>query len=315
MQGIARFDSLSDLLRRREGLQLAAVCGTSVANVRYVRCLNAHPSSEFTNYDPVVFTHQGARLRGHIAKKTDKKAIVVCDNADYRVPWRRLSRDNGGRKQRVQSRLDRYKFRFRPDDRVAFDGDHAVIQGTIARFGPKRALVVTNRAEYRVPYGLLTPRGRARWRNDGLKLAKIEERAGRLMVLHGLKRWSFQYDDATRRAGFCSYRLRVLSLSHLFAVMTEEKEVRDTILHEIAHALAGPEHNHDEVWKAKARSIGCTGDRCHTVNFAPWRYIAYCPNCGWRYRTNVRRRSRFCGHCLSPTRYQTYTKKAWEIAE
>ena len=38
--------------------------------------------------------------------------------------------------------------------------------------------------------------------------------------------------------------------------------MKNTLLHEIAHALAGHEHNHDEVWKATARSIGCDGCRC-----------------------------------------------------
>ena len=41
-----------------------------------------------------------------------------------------------------------------------------------------------------------------------------------------------------------------------------EENVKNTLLHEIAHALAGHEHNHDEVWKATARSIGCDGCRC-----------------------------------------------------
>ena len=41
-----------------------------------------------------------------------------------------------------------------------------------------------------------------------------------------------------------------------------DDEVLDTILHEIAHALVGPQHGHDAVWRAKAREIGCTGERC-----------------------------------------------------
>lgn len=42
----------------------------------------------------------------------------------------------------------------------------------------------------------------------------------------------------------------------------DEAEVRDTILHEIAHALVGPEHQHDEVWRRTAVRIGSTGTRC-----------------------------------------------------
>lgn len=38
--------------------------------------------------------------------------------------------------------------------------------------------------------------------------------------------------------------------------------IRDTILHEIAHALVGPNHCHDLVWKAKCLEIGATPRRC-----------------------------------------------------
>ncbi len=36
----------------------------------------------------------------------------------------------------------------------------------------------------------------------------------------------------------------------------------DLILHEIAHANAGPGAGHGPIWKAEARRIGCTADRC-----------------------------------------------------
>jgi SWI/SNF-related matrix-associated actin-dependent regulator 1 of chromatin subfamily A len=41
---------------------------------------------------------------------------------------------------------------------------------------------------------------------------------------------------------------------------TEEQQFKDTILHEIAHAIVGPHHGHDEVWRGKAVEIGCTGN-------------------------------------------------------
>jgi hypothetical protein len=38
--------------------------------------------------------------------------------------------------------------------------------------------------------------------------------------------------------------------------------VRETILHEIAHALAGPRAGHGPRWRAIAHRIGSTGERC-----------------------------------------------------
>ena len=35
-------------------------------------------------------------------------------------------------------------------------------------------------------------------------------------------------------------------------------EIRDTVLHEIAHALVGPEARHGPEWKAIAKRLGAT---------------------------------------------------------
>ena len=42
------------------------------------------------------------------------------------------------------------------------------------------------------------------------------------------------------------------------ALEGNEEEIRDTVLHEIAHAIAGPEAGHGPLWKATARRIGAT---------------------------------------------------------
>ena len=243
-------------------------------------------AADFVVYDPVRFRHGTSRLAGHIARKTSKQAVVVASNgSEWRVPWNRLERDGNGHSKRVLLQSDRLKARFRPEDTVEFNHRSAVLQGAIARLGPKRALVVTDDSrEYRVPYARLRPRDTGIRRRDEQRLAKVELGAVQLLALHGLKGWSFQYCDASSRAGMCSHHTKVIGLSRLYGIHATEKEVRDTILHEIAHALAGPNHNHDRVWKDVARSIGCTGNRCHKVEFAPPRYVVSCPKCRWAIR-------------------------------
>ncbi len=86
--------------------------------------------------------------------------------------------------------------------------------------------------------------------------------AEHLLVRHGLTDWQVAYDNAKRRAGVCRYRDRTIGLSAPLTALHSEEDVRDTILHEIAHALAGPEHGHDDRWREVAMSIGCTGERC-----------------------------------------------------
>lgn len=86
--------------------------------------------------------------------------------------------------------------------------------------------------------------------------------AERLVQQHGLDGWTVEFDSAKRRAGVCRFSDRVIGLSAPLTALHDEDRVRDTILHEIAHALVGPRHGHDAVWREAALRIGSTGERC-----------------------------------------------------
>lgn len=104
--------------------------------------------------------------------------------------------------------------------------------------------------------------------------------ARKMMNDHGLAHWRFRFDRrAVRRLGQCDHANQTISLSEKVLALADEATVRNTILHEIAHALVGPGHGHDWVWRRKAPSIGCNGNRCHTVNttsLAPWQAQCKC---------------------------------------
>ncbi|MBO0609337.1 SprT-like domain-containing protein [Myceligenerans salitolerans] len=122
-----------------------------------------------------------------------------------------------------------------------------------------------------------------------MNLVEARNLARDLMDRHGLADWRFEYDDAKRRAGMCHFAARRISLSAPLAAVYDEGEVRDTVLHEIAHALAGHEAGHGEQWRAKAREIGCSGLRyvdpqAPTLD-GPW--IGVCP--GGHRTTRFRR--------------------------
>lgn len=88
-------------------------------------------------------------------------------------------------------------------------------------------------------------------------------RLGRaLLDEHGLHDWELVFDRAKRRAGICRETTRQIGLSAPLTELHSEADVRDTILHEVAHALVGARHGHDRVWKATARRIGCSAERC-----------------------------------------------------
>lgn len=270
--------------------------------------------SEFSVYDPVRFSYQGRVIRGNVARKTRSKAAVVSiDNKEYTVPWRLLSRDESRRRMRVFLEIDRLKSKFRPDDEVSFPSNSGTVRGVIARLGPKNAVVVAeDGSDYYVPYGVLHRISGESGRSDDRRLFDVIRVAERLISFHNLKGWSFQFDDSLKRAGCCRFETKVISLARLYCLNVSDDEVRDTVLHEIAHALAGPGHNHDTAWKEKARSIGCTAERCHRAVFAPPRYIVSCPTCKWVEKTNLDRSDSVCLKCHGPVKSRSYTRRAWE---
>ena len=192
-------------------------------------------AAQFCIHDPVKFRCRGVWISGHIARKTPQKAdIVGTDGGEYRVPWDLLARNEAESRKRVTLRRDQLKARFRPDDEVLIPHGQGRIEGILARLGPKRALVATEHGSYYVPYGLLTRAGPNPDRDDGRRLAEVAAEAERLMSRHGLTGWSFQFEDAFKQAGVCVFGLKVIGLSRLYCLHATDRQVRDTILHEIA---------------------------------------------------------------------------------
>ena len=121
----------------------------------------------------------------------------------------------------------------------------------------------------------------------------------RLLREHGLDDWTIVADRAKTRAGVCRFARRQIGISAPITTLHEETEVLDTILHEIAHALVGPQHGHDSVWRAKAREIGCTGDRCVSSEAprVPGDWIGRCPAGHEKTRHRAPTRLLSCGRC------------------
>ena len=127
--------------------------------------------------------------------------------------------------------------------------------------------------------------------------------AATLMREHGLHGWTVRLDNARRRAGQCDYRRREISLSRHYVRHAEDDHIRDTILHEIAHALVGPHHGHDAVWRRKAREIGCSATRCHTLNFASEPWLMRCPEGCFEVGRHRRKPGLVCAQCRSPVEF------------
>ncbi|ATE84818.1 SprT-like protease [Mycobacterium phage Chupacabra] len=107
-----------------------------------------------------------------------------------------------------------------------------------------------------------------------MTLTQAREVTQDLLHEHGLKGWTVRFDNARRRAGQCNYRDRVISLSRPLMALRSAEDTMQTITHEIAHAIVGHGHGHDQVWARKHRELGGNGKRCFEMEAidptAPW---------------------------------------------
>jgi predicted SprT family Zn-dependent metalloprotease len=130
-------------------------------------------------------------------------------------------------------------------------------------------------------------------------LARARRLATDLLAEHGLLDWELGFDSAKTRAGVCRPAVRRITLSRHLTALHDEAEVRETVLHEIAHALVGVGHGHDAVWRAAARRIGASGSRCVAAD-APrveGDWVGRCP-AGHRVTAHRRpRRVKSCRRC------------------
>ena len=130
------------------------------------------------------------------------------------------------------------------------------------------------------------------------RIARKEARI--LMDAAELGDWTFKFDTAKRRAGSCVYRAKTITLSGPLTDLYDRDTVRGVILHEIAHALVGPDHHHDPTWRRVARGLGAPDDARLPSHLPspdePW--VGTCPKCGAQRKLyRPPRRVAACGHC------------------
>lgn len=264
--------------------------------------------NEFRPHDPVAFNSERGEECGYIASVKGRKALVVVnDGRELRVPVDMLRLRSGVKPRRVHSRNDAARMAFAEDDHVNFVDEQQVRhEGRIVKLNPKYARVKCSDVTWQVPYVSLERIGRSGSTADKRShLMEIGAQAETLLKKHGLGDWRFGFDQASRRGGLCAFDQREISLSEQFAAAASRAEVTDTILHEIAHALVGPKHGHDAVWKATARRIGCSGRVTHDVDFSSARWILTCTTCGWRVPRMRRQRGLVCRECGGSVEFQT----------
>jgi SprT-like family. len=147
------------------------------------------------------------------------------------------------------------------------------------------------------------------------ELHRVRGWAEALITTHLDSSWSFAFDNAKRRAGLCDYTHKRISVSRYLAARYDDDENHQTLLHEVAHALAGPAAGHGAVWKRIARDLGYVGGTTHrgetAVELAPW--VGTCPvgHVAFRHRRPTRATS--CAKCAP--RFDERNLFAWTRRE
>ena len=94
---------------------------------------------------------------------------------------------------------------------------------------------------------------------------EVKSLAEQLLAQHGLieKGWKVAFHSGRRSIGYCCYQRKEIVLSICF-LNRADVHVKNTILHEIAHALTQGA-GHSQVWKDVAINIGCDGQVCENA--------------------------------------------------
>lgn len=130
-------------------------------------------------------------------------------------------------------------------------------------------------------------------------LHDVRREAEAMIATHLDPAWTFAFDNAKRRAGACDYARQRITLSRYLSARYDAETNRQTVLHEIAHALAGARAGHGPAWKRIARDLGYTGGVTHhgetATELAPW--VGVCPSGHVAYRHRRATRATSCAKC------------------
>jgi predicted SprT family Zn-dependent metalloprotease len=168
-----------------------------------------------------------------------------------------------------------------------------------------------------------------------LSLSSVEKLANELMSKHfkltdiygnnhnySVKElgYIFKWDTAKTRNGKINYNKKIISLSKLRVEANIDKidtVIKNTILHEIAHAFSFKIYGRDGLghgsrWKITATQIGCNGQRCTSgyESVKESKYTLLCNTCGREIKKHRKPKFKMsCGKCSPKVYNEKYMLK------
>lgn len=219
------------------------------------------PAHQLRIGDAVSFVHRQRTLHGHLLERQGQRRfarVIDTEERIWKVPASALTPTGGPRRTVLLTPFDAERAQWRLGDRVLFDNAGNRMEGEIVKLNPKRAQVRCGNDVWNVPYPMLRPIDSHDRARDADRLRAVAAMARGCMVRHGLEDWTLAFVESRRRLGDCQFGDRLIRIARHHAIDDSNERIRDTVLHEIAHAIAGPEAGHGPLWKAVAQSIGAT---------------------------------------------------------
>ena len=116
-----------------------------------------------------------------------------------------------------------------------------------------------------------------------MKLGDARALAINLMSEYKLYDWTFKFQNKKCSLGTCSPKNKEIRLTTWYTELNDLKLVKDTILHEIAHALAfvhDRARGHGKSWKKWCKIVGATPIRSNKKNLnSPKNFFKYQDTC------------------------------------
>ena len=126
-----------------------------------------------------------------------------------------------------------------------------------------------------------------------MELNTFQEKFYNEFEKYDLCNWTLKIINSKRKYGHCRWGKNEIAISKKFVAINNWNQMKQCILHEIAHALVGSKAKHGKEFKDVCEKIGCMEDGCYTkarnLNVPKSKYTIICKTCG---RTQVKNRKR-----------------------
>lgn len=209
----------------------------------------------------VQFARDGKTIHGHLLQRPGRRRraqVIDAQDRIWVVPAAILEESSRPQRATLITLDDKVRAAFRAGDEVVFTHRGRLRRGTIVKLNPKTAQVDCGDGIWQSPYRDLRQVKADRARGGVERLDAVAAAARQLMNRYGLADWNLGFIESTYRLGDCRYGDRLIRISRNLALDGRKALIRETVLHEIAHALAGREAGHGPLWREVARRIGAT---------------------------------------------------------